>query len=68
MTVLQLPSSCLGGVEAGLESFDFAEPAVGAGLGDAFAQVLDDLDESWFLAKTSGPWWLNAVGILLGLL
>ncbi|MCX4851679.1 hypothetical protein [Streptomyces sp. NBC_00893] len=38
------------GVEADLESLDLAEPAVGAGLGDALAQVLDDLDETWPLA------------------
>jgi hypothetical protein len=29
-----------GGVETDLEPFDFAEPAVGAGLGDAFAKEL----------------------------
>ncbi|MFI1628114.1 hypothetical protein ACH4YO_28795 [Streptomyces noursei] len=40
----------VGGIEADLESFDFAEPAVGAGLADALAKVLDDLDESGSLA------------------
>lgn len=34
------------GVEADLESFDLAEPAVGAGLGDALTEVADDLDEA----------------------
>ncbi|MCG7523303.1 hypothetical protein MHW47_02410 [Streptomyces sp. OfavH-34-F] len=36
------------GIEADLESFDFAEPAVAAGLADAVAvaEVLDDFDES----------------------
>jgi hypothetical protein len=38
----------LGGAEAGLESFNLAEPAVGAGLGDAVAEVVDDLDEAGF--------------------
>ncbi|WP_171052870.1 hypothetical protein [Streptomyces marianii] len=37
-------------VEADLESLDLAEPAVGAGLADAFSEVLDDLDEAWPLA------------------
>ncbi|WP_158813253.1 hypothetical protein [Streptomyces rimosus] len=40
----------VGGVEADLESFGFAEPAVGAGLADALAEVLNDLDESGSLA------------------
>lgn len=35
----------LGGLEAGLESLDFTEPAVGSGLLDAFCEVVDDLDE-----------------------
>lgn len=35
-----------GGVEADLESFDFAEPAVATGFADALAEVLDDLDEA----------------------
>lgn len=38
------------GVEAGLESFDFSEPAIATGFTDAFAEVLDDLDEAWSLA------------------
>lgn len=37
-------------VEADLESLDLAEPAVGAGLADAFSEVLD---EAWPLA------WVN---------
>jgi hypothetical protein len=36
----------VGGVEADLESFDFAEPAVDAGFGDAVGEVLDDADEA----------------------
>ncbi|MFJ2561214.1 MULTISPECIES: hypothetical protein [unclassified Streptomyces] len=36
----------IGGVKADLESFDLAEPAVTAGLADALAEVLDDLDEA----------------------
>jgi hypothetical protein len=32
--------------EADLESFDFAEPAVAWRFVDAFAEVLDDLDET----------------------
>lgn len=39
------------GVEADLKFFDLAEPAVGAGLADALAEVLDDLDEAWPLAR-----------------
>lgn len=39
-----------GGVEADLESFDFSEPAVAAGLADAVAEVLDDLDDAATLA------------------
>jgi hypothetical protein len=35
-----------GSVEADLESFDFAEPAVAWRFVDAFAEVLDDLDET----------------------
>ncbi|MFF5336618.1 hypothetical protein [Streptomyces sp. NPDC013181] len=38
------------GIEADLESFDFAEPAVAAGRADAVAEVLDDFDESGSLA------------------
>ncbi|MEU8436905.1 hypothetical protein AB0F18_29170 [Streptomyces sp. NPDC029216] len=38
------------GVEADLESFDLSEPAVTAGLADAVAEVLDDLDEAATLA------------------
>jgi hypothetical protein len=38
------------GVEADLKSLDLAKPAVGAGLPDAFTEVLDDLDETGFLA------------------
>ena len=34
------------GVEADLEAFDFAEPAVDAGFGNAVGEVLDDLDEA----------------------
>ncbi|WP_329427487.1 hypothetical protein [Streptomyces sp. NBC_01268] len=34
-----------GGVEADLESFDFAQPAVAAGFADPLTEVLDDLDE-----------------------
>lgn len=40
----------VGGIEADLESFDFTEPAIGAGLTDALAEVLDDLDEPGSLA------------------
>jgi hypothetical protein len=32
-----------GGLQAGLEALDFAEPAVDAGLGDAVGEVGDDL-------------------------
>jgi hypothetical protein len=35
-----------GGVEADLESFDFAEPAVGAGFGDAVGEVPGDVDKA----------------------
>ena len=48
-----------GGVEADLESFDFAEPAVHAGLGDAVAEVADDRDEAgpllWVDAHHGAP-------------
>ncbi|MGW1783224.1 hypothetical protein ACWCQQ_29410 [Streptomyces sp. NPDC002143] len=37
-------------VEADLKSLDLAEPAVGADLADAFAEVLDDLDKAGPLA------------------
>ncbi|MEU6902771.1 hypothetical protein [Streptomyces virginiae] len=37
------------GVEADLESLNLAEPAVGAGIADAFAKILDDLDEAGLL-------------------
>ncbi|WP_327321051.1 hypothetical protein [Streptomyces sp. NBC_01235] len=37
-------------VKADLEPLDLTEPAVGAGLADAFSEVLDDLDESGPLA------------------
>ncbi|MEW2514842.1 hypothetical protein [Streptomyces sp. NPDC046870] len=47
-------------VETDLESIDLAEPAVGAGLGRALTEVLDDLDEAWPLARIStgsgGSW------------
>ncbi|MEU2840926.1 hypothetical protein ABZ776_28170 [Streptomyces sp. NPDC007076] len=39
------------GVEADLEPFDLAEPAVAAGFADAFAEVVDDLDEPFSLAR-----------------
>ncbi|MGW6877125.1 hypothetical protein ACWGHA_32870 [Streptomyces xanthophaeus] len=39
-----------GGVGADLESFNFSEPTVAAGLADAVAEVLDDLDEAAPLA------------------
>ncbi|MEU2739569.1 hypothetical protein ABZ656_30460 [Streptomyces sp. NPDC007095] len=39
------------GVKADLKSFDLAEPAVGAGLADALAEVLDDLQEAGLLAR-----------------
>lgn len=38
------------GVEADLETLDFSEPAVAAGLADAVAEVLDDLDDAATLA------------------
>ncbi|WP_216827284.1 hypothetical protein [Streptomyces sp. ADI95-16] len=38
-------------VRADLKSFDLAEPAVGAGLADALAEVLDDLQEAGPLAR-----------------
>ncbi|MER5485743.1 hypothetical protein ABT024_21345 [Streptomyces sp. NPDC002812] len=34
------------GVKADVKPFDLAEPAVGAGLADALAEVLDDLQEA----------------------
>lgn len=37
-------------IEADLEPLDLPEPAVGAGLADAFSEVLVDLDEAWPLA------------------
>ncbi|MCX4633500.1 hypothetical protein [Streptomyces sp. NBC_01443] len=39
------------GVKADLKSFDLAEPAVGAGLAEALAEVLDDLQEAGPLAR-----------------
>ncbi|MES9592304.1 hypothetical protein ACIQGT_39720 [Streptomyces sp. NPDC093108] len=39
------------GVEADLEPFDLAEPAVAAGFADAFAEVVDDLDELFSLTR-----------------
>jgi len=35
-----------GSLETDVESFDLAEPAVSAGLGDALAEVLDDLQKA----------------------
>ncbi|MFJ9434861.1 hypothetical protein ACIRQY_35205 [Streptomyces sp. NPDC101490] len=40
-----------GSVEADLEPFDLAEPAIAAGFADAFAEVVDDLDEPFSLAR-----------------
>ncbi|MDX3802226.1 hypothetical protein [Streptomyces sp. AK04-3B] len=39
------PGHC--SVQADLEPLDLAEPAVGAGLADAFWEILDGLDEAW---------------------
>ncbi|WP_411138029.1 hypothetical protein [Streptomyces sp. C10] len=47
LEAVELGHSC---AEADLESFDLAEPAVGAGLADALAEVVDDLDEPASLA------------------
>jgi hypothetical protein len=40
-------------VEADLESFNLAEPAVASGLANTFTEVLDDLDQPGPLAGIS---------------
>ncbi|WET76447.1 hypothetical protein P3102_20180 [Amycolatopsis sp. QT-25] len=52
-----------GGVETDLQPFDLAEPAVGAGLGDAVAQVLDDLGQALLLAGIDPQDWTTDAGI-----
>lgn len=53
------------GVEADLKSLDLAEPAVGAGLADAFTEVLDDLDEAGLLAGVHLENWAADAGVLV---
>ncbi|MEU9438197.1 hypothetical protein [Streptomyces sp. NPDC048252] len=52
----------VGGIEADLESFDFTEPAVGAGLTDTLAEVLNDLDEPGSLAWVDLENWAADAG------
>ena len=54
-----------GGIEADLESFDLAHPAVMAGFGDAVAEIADDRDKAWALLRVDAHHGAAEAGVLV---